>query len=47
MRVKAMLWGSLLLLALSPDYPADGTLFVGLVDHGVYRSVDGGEGCEQ
>jgi hypothetical protein len=34
---------SVLSLALSPDYPNDGTLFVGLVDHGVYRSVDGGE----
>lgn len=34
---------SVLSLAISPDYPADGTLFVGLVDHGVYRSVNGGE----
>jgi DNA-binding beta-propeller fold protein YncE/photosystem II stability/assembly factor-like uncharacterized protein len=34
---------SVLSLAISPDYPADGTLFVGLVDHGVYKSVDGGE----
>jgi hypothetical protein len=30
-------------LAISPDYPTDGTLFVGLVDHGVSKSVDGGE----
>jgi len=30
-------------LAISPDYATDGTLFVGLVDYGVYRSVDGGE----
>ncbi len=34
---------SVLSLAISPDYARDGTLFVGLVDHGVYRSVDGGE----
>ncbi|MFB0537024.1 MAG: WD40/YVTN/BNR-like repeat-containing protein, partial [Anaerolineae bacterium] len=34
---------SVLSLAISPDYASDGTLFVGLVDHGVYRSVDGGE----
>jgi DNA-binding beta-propeller fold protein YncE/photosystem II stability/assembly factor-like uncharacterized protein len=34
---------SVLSLAISPDYPADGTLFVGLVDYGVYRSVDGGK----
>jgi DNA-binding beta-propeller fold protein YncE/photosystem II stability/assembly factor-like uncharacterized protein len=34
---------SVLSLAISPDYPADGTLFVGLVDYGVYKSVDGGE----
>jgi len=34
---------SVLSLAISPDYPADGTLFVGLVDYGVYRSVNGGE----
>ncbi|TEU13337.1 MAG: hypothetical protein E3J21_18765 [Anaerolineales bacterium] len=34
---------SVLSLAISPDYASDGTLFVGLVDYGVYRSVDGGE----
>jgi photosystem II stability/assembly factor-like uncharacterized protein len=34
---------SVLSLAISPDYPADSTLFVGLVDHGVYRSLDEGE----
>jgi hypothetical protein len=34
---------SVLSLAISPDYPTDGTLFVGLVDYGVYRSVGGGE----
>jgi len=34
---------SVLSLGTSPDYPSDGTLFVGLVDYGVYRSVDGGE----
>jgi hypothetical protein len=34
-------------LAISPDYPTDGTLFVGLVDYGVYRSVDGGESWRQ
>jgi hypothetical protein len=34
---------SVLSLAISPDYATDGTLFVGLVDHGVYKSVDRGE----
>jgi DNA-binding beta-propeller fold protein YncE/photosystem II stability/assembly factor-like uncharacterized protein len=34
---------AVLSLAISPDYASDGTLFVGLMDHGVYRSVDGGE----
>jgi photosystem II stability/assembly factor-like uncharacterized protein len=34
---------SVLSLAISPDYPTDGTLFVGLVNHGVYKSVDEGE----
>jgi photosystem II stability/assembly factor-like uncharacterized protein len=34
---------SVLSLAISPDYASDGTLFVGLVDHGVYRSVNEGE----
>jgi DNA-binding beta-propeller fold protein YncE/photosystem II stability/assembly factor-like uncharacterized protein len=38
---------SVLSLAISPDYPSDGTLFVGLVDRGVYRSVDGGKSWEQ
>ncbi|HID64568.1 MAG TPA: exo-alpha-sialidase [Anaerolineae bacterium] len=38
---------SVLSLAISPDYASDGTLFVGLVDHGVYRSVDGGESWER
>jgi hypothetical protein len=38
---------SVLSLAISPDYPTDGTLFVGLVDYGVYRSVDGGESWER
>jgi photosystem II stability/assembly factor-like uncharacterized protein len=38
---------SVLSLALSPDYATDGTLFVGLVDYGVYRSVDGGESWER
>ena len=31
-----------LALALSPDYPADQTLFATLVEHGVYKSIDGG-----
>ena len=34
---------SVLSLAISPDYASDGTLFVGLVDYGVYRSVNGEE----
>jgi photosystem II stability/assembly factor-like uncharacterized protein len=34
---------SVLCLVISPDYASDDTLFVGLVDYGVYRSVDGGE----
>jgi photosystem II stability/assembly factor-like uncharacterized protein len=34
---------SVLSLAISPDYADDGTLFVGLVDYGVYKSVDRGE----
>ncbi len=34
---------SVLSLAILPDYASDSTLFVGLVDYGVYRSVDGGE----
>jgi DNA-binding beta-propeller fold protein YncE/photosystem II stability/assembly factor-like uncharacterized protein len=38
---------SVLSLAISPDYASDGTLFMGLVDHGVYKSVDGGENWER
>lgn len=38
---------SVLSLVISPDYASDGTLFVGLVDYGVYRSVDGGESWER
>jgi len=38
---------SVLSLAISPDYASDGTLFVGLVDYGVYKSTDGGENWER
>ena len=38
---------AVLSLAISPDYASDGTLFVGLVDYGVYKSVDGGESWER
>ena len=31
-----------LALAISPDYAADQTLFAALVEHGVYKSTDGG-----
>ena len=31
-----------LALAISPDYAADQTVFAALVDHGVYKSTDGG-----
>ena len=31
-----------LALAISPDYAADQTIFAALVDHGVYKSTDGG-----
>ena len=35
--------GSVAALALSPNYPADHTVFAGLRGHGIYRTDDGGD----
>jgi photosystem II stability/assembly factor-like uncharacterized protein len=39
--------GSVAALALSPNYPADHTVFAGLRGHGVYRTDDGGDSWRQ
>lgn len=39
--------GSVAALALSPNYPADHTVFAGLRGQGVYRTADGGDSWKQ
>ncbi len=39
--------GSVSALALSPDYPADHTVFAGLRGQGVYRTINGGQSWQQ